>query len=523
MLQVHLGLFDTPPSRRQVGLAVGVVVVLLLTSAFVYPARDIRWPHVDAFIPIINAIMFVGELITATLVFAQASVFRSRALTVLGSGFLVSGLLLIPHTLTFPGAFAPSGLLDAGLNTTYWLAASRRLAFPISVILYVWLRKAEGEAGPVAERPAARIAMGIAAAVVLAAADTVLATFGHDLIPPVFSNSVDLIRGFFIWYELGLGALCIAAAVVLFRKRRSVLDLWLLVGLAGWLTHTLINMANTGRFTVGFYWVFVLLLVSHFIVLLVLIAESNRLYARLALSISGWNREREARLMSVDTLAGAISHEVAQPLTAVLMNARAGQGWLRRDKPDIEKATLSLSAAIDAGQKTFDIIKSIRATIGQRPGARTEFCLNDLARATATSLDRELGGENVSLSFDLDPDLPPIVADRTQIERVIANLLTNAIESLSATRGGPRRIVVRTAPAEGNGVLLEVSDNGVGIAPQDLGRIFETFFTTKQTGTGLGLSLCRTIVEAHAGRLWASSGEGRGATFHLQLPDGEGG
>ena len=152
------------------------------------------------------------------------------------------------------------------------------------------------------------------------------------------------------------------------------------------------------------------------------------------------------------------------------------------------------------------------------PGAATEFSLNDLVRETASLLDRELAGAKVSLELALDETLPPILADRVQIQRVLVNLFTNAIESLGATRGRPRRIAIRSMPMDGQDVLLEVSDTGTGIAPEEMEHIFDPFFTTKATGTGLGLSLCRTIVEEHGGRLWASRGEEHGATFHLQLP-----
>ena len=151
-------------------------------------------------------------------------------------------------------------------------------------------------------------------------------------------------------------------------------------------------------------------------------------------------------------------------------------------------------------------IGSIHRVLPQRPRARE-----------TVSLYRELAAERVSLQLSLDEALPTIRADRIQIERVLINLLTNAIESLGATRGRPRRIAIRSASLDGgHDVLLEVSDNGVGFTSEE--AIFEPFFTTKATGTGLGLSLCANIAGVHGGRLWASRAEPNGATFHLQLP-----
>ena len=520
MPQDHLGLFDTPPSRKQIrfGLA---IAALLFAALLTLPLHDLRLREFDAFLPMIDAIIFVGELITATLLYAQAAIFRSRALTVLASGFVFSAFLLLPHALTFPGAFAPDGLLGAGTNSAAWVAAVRRTAFPTAVILYVLLKRADLAAPPGTESQAARIRMGLVAALALAAAVTLLATRGHDLLPPLFLNRREAVYSSLILVNASTIALSLAAMAMLLRQRQSVLDLWLLVALSGWLVQSLLNLPLHARFSLGWYCLLIMMLVSNLIVMLALIAESNRLYARLALSTAARNRERDARMMSMDAVTAAIAHEVGQPLTAVTANVMAGLDWLAREEPDPERAARAMHATLDAAHRTTEVVKSIRAMFAKGPVTATEFSLNDLVRETAAFLDRELAVEKVALELTLDEELPPVLADRVQIQRVLVNLFTNAIDSLGATRGRPRRIAVRSTPLNRQEVLLEMSDTGIGIAPEEKAHIFDAFFTTKTTGTGLGLSLCRTIVEEHGGRLWAVPGEENGATFRLQLPRGE--
>jgi signal transduction histidine kinase len=261
-----------------------------------------------------------------------------------------------------------------------------------------------------------------------------------------------------------------------------------------------------------------LTLASSFIVMLALITDTSWLYARLALSTAARKRERDARLMSMDAVTAAIAHEVGQPLTAVGLNTSAALSWLTGPKPDVEKAVAALQAVSDGGERTFAIIRSIRAAFAKEPGRASEFSLNDLVLATASLLDRELAASKIALDLSLDEALPPIRADRVQMQRVLVNLFTNAIESLRAISDGPRRVSVRSTLIGGKDVLLQVSDTGAGIESEDMEHIFDVFFTTKATGTGLGLALCRTIVEEHGGRLWAAQGDPHGASFNLQLP-----
>ena len=518
MAQDQLGLFDTAPSRTEIriGLAVVGLVIFILLAAL--PVYNIHVGAVPGLVPALDAGMLVCDFITAAILYAQAAVFRSRALTVLASGYVFAGLLLIPWALTFPGAFSAGGLLGAKINTTGWIATFWRLSLPVAIVLYAWLKRMDATSRPGWEQPPARILLGLLTAFALAIFVTLLATVGHDLLPAFFVDQSVVIRSTLVTVNLVVIAWTIAAIAMLFRQEKSVLDLWLLVALSAWLGQSLLNMLLQSRFSLG-AWIFLcLVLVSNLSVMLALITESNRLYARLVLSTAARRREREARLMSMDAVTAAISHEVGQPLTAVTLNAAAGLSWLTQRRPDVKKAITALGAVSDAGRRTFDIIKSIRATFAKEPGRATEFSLNELVLETASLLEMELAASKISLNYSLDETLPPILADRVQIQRVLVNLLNNAMDSLRAISEGPRGLAISSTLVNGKDVMLEVSDTGAGIAPEDIDHIFDPFFTTKATGTGLGLPLCRTIAEEHRGDLWASPGEPQGAVFHLRLP-----
>jgi signal transduction histidine kinase len=455
------------------------------------------------------------------MLYAQAGVVRSRALTILGTVYLYTGLLLVPHALTFPYAFVPNGLFGAGFNSTPWIVIFRQVAFPTGAILYIAFKQADSASNP-GTRRAPGVTMGVAAAIAMAAAVTILTTIGQSLLPRFFFNRPDATHTHAAAFNAVILVLFVIATAVLFRKRSSVLDMWLLVALFGFLIQILLIMALHSRFTAGWYALYVLALFSQQVVTLALIVESNRLYARLAVATAARNREREDRLMSLDALAAAIAHEAGQPLTAIGIHAKAGLDGLTRAKPNVGKAIESLRAIIDARHRATDVIKSMRPAIARGSSAATEINLNDLVRSVVTLLQTELDGGKVALELNLDEALPSVLGDRVKLQRVLVNLFTNAIESLAAIRTRPRRIVVRSALSGGQDVLIEINDNGGGIEPEHISRIFDAFFTTKSSGTGLGLWLSCSIVEGHGGRLWASRSEPNGATFHLQIPRGGG-
>ena len=522
MRRDQLGLFDTPPNRKQIRLGLGIVGLLIAAFFLILPVRDIRLHVIQAFVPTIDAVMFVGDLMIAALLYAQSVVFRSRALMVLATGYFFAALMLVPHALTFPGAFAPGGLLGAGVNTTAWISTSQRVAFPIAIILYVMLRKADFVERRDPGRPTPKVAPWVLAACVSVAALTLLATIGHDLLPPFYVNDRDLVYSNAVLYQSVTFTLLVVAFTMLFRARDSVLDVWLLVALSGWMIQSLLTMTLHGRFTAGFYCLYVILLISHLMVLLALITESNRLNTRLALSTAARNREREGRLMSMDAVASAISHEVGQRLSAVNTNAGAALSLLTRPRPELDKAVQAVRGTLDASHLAFEILKSTRAMFAKDPGTVSRFSLNDLVRDAVSRLGDDLANARVSLRLALDESLPPIRANRVTMQQVLFNLLANAIESIEAKAGGLRSIEIRTALVNDRDILLEVSDTGTGIAPGDTERIFEPFFTTQASGTGLGLSLCRIVIEDLGGRLWASSDEKKGATLHLRLPRSRG-
>jgi signal transduction histidine kinase len=224
------------------------------------------------------------------------------------------------------------------------------------------------------------------------------------------------------------------------------------------------------------------------------------------------------RITTLGELAASIAHEVNQPLAAVVANAEASLRWLDRNTPDLDAARRSIEWTIDDGNRASEVIRRVRALVNKTEIEKLPLDINDVAREVISLVQRELVSNQVSLQMELAPALPRILGDRVQLQQVIINLVTNGIEAMQSVTDRPRELAIRSREDEPRQVLLSVTDCGVGISAEDADRLFTAFFTTKSVGMGMGLSICRSIMEAHGGRLWATANLPHGATFQFILP-----
>jgi PAS domain S-box-containing protein len=222
------------------------------------------------------------------------------------------------------------------------------------------------------------------------------------------------------------------------------------------------------------------------------------------------------RVNTMGELSASIGHELNQPITAAIMNASTCLRWLARDPPDVPKACEAVMRIEGDAQRAADIIKHLKFLHKKSPPIEPELLdVNELVREMLVLIRSEANRHSISMRTDLVLELPKTRADRVQLQQVMMNLMLNGIEAMKDTSG---ELTVTSRTTECGQLLISVSDSGVGLPAGDTEGIFEPFFTTKSQGTGMGLTICRRIVEAHGGRLWAGANTGRGATFHFTLP-----
>ena len=499
--------------RLALGIVLGLLVVLFLITG---PLAGIHLGANNGFIAVYATAMFVTDSITAILLYSQFSILRSRAILVIASGYLFTALIIIPYVLAFPGVMAPAALVG-GLQTSAWLYVLWHCGFALFVIGYA-LSKHEDPGKrlwPGTVRSA--ILWSIAWTAALAAAGAYLCIRDEPVLPPIM---LDPLRFGPEWpYLVGapIAVMAASALVVLWLRRRSILDLWLMVVMCLYLIEVPLSYYPAPvRFSTGWYTVRVLGFLSSSVVLTVLLYEITTLYAGLLGALHGQRRERQARLMTGDAVAASIAHELRQPLTAMVTTADAGLRFLDRPLPNLDKAKEAFKRIAGDGHRAGALVGDIRANFKSDVRERTSFDLNELIQDALALARGELERHGIVVEAEPNGQLQKVTGNRGQVQQVLLNLITNAIDSMAAKKE-PRILSVRSEANGSDRVTVSVADTGPGISSQDADRIFNPLFTTKSEGMGMGLSICRAIVEAHDGRLWFVPNTPHGVVFQFTL------
>jgi C4-dicarboxylate-specific signal transduction histidine kinase len=251
--------------------------------------------------------------------------------------------------------------------------------------------------------------------------------------------------------------------------------------------------------------------------------ENSRLYGDL--------QEQEAKIRTVQAelahvsrvttlgqFTASIAHEVNQPIAAARNNARAGLNFLDRRPPDLAEVREALDCIVGDTDRAADIIDRIRDHIKKAPPKKEHFDLNEAIDEVVVLARSAISKNGVSVQTPRAERVLPVEGDRVQLQQVVLNLILNAVEAMGSVQEGPRELSISTEQTQANGVLVAARDSGPGIDPENIERVFEAFYTTKSSGVGMGLSICRSIIDAHGGRLWAEPNEPRGAVFQFTLP-----
>jgi signal transduction histidine kinase len=508
-----LTLSNLAPRPAQRWLALGVVVLLVV--GFVVAAAPLGTGplrRIDAFMPAYATAIFFNDLVTAILLLAQVWILRSSALLAMASGYLLTALIAIPWLLTFPGVFAPRGLLGAGLQSTAWLYILWQAGFATSVIAYTRLKALDSARLLSQRRVRTAVMTSIGGVIAVVCGATVLVTAGDALMPPLMADTVR-ISGLWLYVAGATATLIGLALVFLWSRWRSVLDLWLMVVLCAYLIEImLITYPVPTRFSFGWYAGRVYGFISSLLVLLVLLKEITMMYGQLLHAVLAQRREREARLLTGEAVSASIAHELKQPLSAITISAGAALRWVDRAPPDLDEAKAALRQIVSDGQRAGTVIDNIRALFKTGARSRALLDVSSLIRDALAFTRGELEAHLITVQADYNKPLPLIKGDAIQLQQVLVNLITNAIEAMAAN-DGERLLCVRSDASPSGSVMVMVEDTGKGIEPDIADRIFNPLFTTKGHGMGMGLSICRSIIEAHDGGYGRRPTSGGGLRF----------
>jgi C4-dicarboxylate-specific signal transduction histidine kinase len=249
-------------------------------------------------------------------------------------------------------------------------------------------------------------------------------------------------------------------------------------------------------------------------------AEQNR--TEQALQITRAELARAARITTIGELTASIAHEVNQPLAAVVANADACVAWLSREHPDFGEAQAAAERATQGATRAAEVIARIRSLITKTTPEKSPLEINQVIEDTIALVEGQATRNHVTMQLELSPQLPQVLGDRIQLQQVVLNLLMNGVEAMTAVTERSKTLTIRSGSQGDGQIRVAVQDSGTGLSEEVLGRLFEPFFTTRSKGMGMGLSISRSIIEAHGGRLWAESNTSGGATFQFSLPGADG-
>jgi signal transduction histidine kinase len=520
--------------RRDVGFALAALTVSAAIFLAAVPFAKTPLPPVAAFIPIYESALVICDVITAVLLFGQFTFLRSQALFVLASGYLFTAFMTVSHMLTFPGLFAPAGLLGAGPQSTAWMYVLWHGGFPLVVIAYALLKdkkpKAIGTNGPPAGHSRAAILSSLLAGPAAVCALTLFATSGHGSLPTIMDGNRITTPGQVIISSVW--ALSLLALVVLWRRRpHTVLDLWLMVVMAAWLFDiALVGLLNGARYDLGWYAGRIYGLLAASFVLAVLLIENGKHYARLVRVSSKLNAANMALARKVEELdrsneelrdfASVASHDLQEPLRMVATYTQLlSQRYKGRLDSDADEF---IAFAVDAAGRMQRLIQDL--LVYSHVGTKGKDLLDTSSeKALQHALMNLRGAIEDGGAIVTHDKLPNVLADERQLVQVFQNLVGNAIKY---RRAAVPLVHISSAMQGEKTWLFSVQDNGLGIEPQYFERIFGMFqrLHTREefSGTGMGLAICKKIVERHGGSISVESQLGQGSTFRFALAESEG-
>jgi len=555
-----------PGDRRAASL---VFIASLVVFAAAAPYAKLPLPQVPAFLPFYQSAFVIIEVITAVLLFGQYNILRSRALLVLAGGYLFSAAMAVCHALSFPGLFAPTGLLGAGPQSTAWIYFMWHGGFPLFVIGYA-LRKDGGLESKSIRHPRSPVLFHAFAAFALAGVLTWLATSGQDSLPVIMAGNMDAPAKVAVATTVWMFSLI--ALLALWRQRpHSLLDLWLMVVMCVWIFDSaLAAVLNHGRYDLGWYAGRIYGLLAGSFVLMMLLLENGKLYARLAGSherevgrsaelqlltaqlesanqqLGEKNRQLgEASRLKSEFLAN-MSHELRTPLNAIIgFSEVLKDGLLGEMPPDQHEYVADI---FSSGQHLLSLINDI-LDLSKIEAGKMALDLEplnvDAMLGNGLSIVREkAAAHRIQLQLDVEGRLGTVLLDARKTKQILFNLLSNAVKFtpeggrvvLGARKVGSSRIEAWAAPEPTSLRLplpsgpvaefleISVADTGIGVSPADAPHLFRAFsqldssLSRKIEGTGLGLALVLRLAQLQGGTVALASTPGQGSRFVVWLP-----